>query len=131
MSDADKILMMESYIEQLENVLRSNLDSAGYLPNGSRLDDQPPLFRGIMAYAEWKRSRPDFRWHEHFTDYYEIMNGYGSVVMTVPSSVCTDWCARWCPNHGTCSCDEREDGERIPEVFSDCPLHATNSLHAE
>lgn len=40
---------------------------------------------------------------------------------------CTGIAASWCPIHGNCSCPAPEKALDDP----DCPLHASDSLHAE
>lgn len=40
--------------------------------------------------------------------------------------LCTGLTAIWCPNHGHCSCDREQGLDN-----STCPLHASESSHAE
>jgi hypothetical protein len=44
-----------------------------------------------------------------------------------PRPQCTGLTAAWCPNHGRCTCLDREKAMDDPE----CSLHAPDSLHAE
>jgi hypothetical protein len=44
-----------------------------------------------------------------------------------PRSKCSGLTAAWCPNHGRCTCPNREKAMGDPG----CPLHAPDSDHAE
>lgn len=43
---------------------------------------------------------------------------------------CTGLAATWCPIHGDCTCERREDGEVEFTGLHGCPLHDVHSPHA-
>lgn len=45
---------------------------------------------------------------------------------------CTGVAASWCPIHGDCTCPDRADPTEGRDMNSEtCPLHSSDSTHAE
>lgn len=49
--------------------------------------------------------------------------------MAMSGQRCTGLAATWCPLHGDCWCERREDGE-VRFSGLGCPLHSIDSPHA-
>lgn len=63
------------------------------------------------------------------------IDDHGAVRILRHDVECTGVAARWCPIHGDCTDDPNtpDDGNRWSAHCSDsrCPLHGTDSRHAE